>query len=222
MFGAQKQKEARPVSLRVVIYPLIAVSFMLVYFWIKWNDMLEESKNPVAAETLPTASAVEPAVVAPPAPTPEERAATAKRHLESAKAAIKKGNAVKDPIAALPYYEEANHEIQLASDGVGPEEVGKVSVVLAKARARSDCAASKFARTAAVEDVLRPKFYEAGLDISAKVSGKCGETITLKYVLWTDLTVYQYDKTGQIDELGRAGFKTVKLEGWDQTWTYTF
>lgn len=151
------------------------------------------------------------------------RVATVEPLLASALAAIKKGSATKDPLQAYAIFEDAQASLEKAyAAGASDEDLGSARRSLAKARTRADCAVEKVSRESVVVDVLQPRFYKAGLDITASVSGKCGDTLTLEYVLWSGPTVYQFKETGIIDEMGQAGFKKVRLKGWDQIWSYDF
>lgn len=139
----------------------------------------------------------------------------------SVKSSLAEASRDSSPTSRIETYDAARGLIDEAGT------VGLTSTTLAAqrrsleaARVKSVCAEGAEMRGGTVRTMLQDQFYAAGLDVTVRVYGKCGENVDLDYILWSGPAIYQFENGPILAVLRDRGFKKVRAKGYDRTWSW--
>jgi hypothetical protein len=122
---------------------------------------------------------------------------------------------------ALDAWDAAAKALDAAANaGAADKDVKPRRAVIDKALAKYTCEYEGERRGGPVRNMLLTHMANAGMAGNVRVSGKCNDTITIEWALWTDVTVHQFQVGSAGRALEAAGFRKVVLKAWDSTWTW--
>lgn len=130
-------------------------------------------------------------------------------------------------LAGAGYRAAALHLEEALRFGAKPEDHAALKKSIDAGIARDDarivretCASGKEARRNMAGPMVEEALVANGWDVDVSVSGTCGENIRIKFILWNKPLVYQFEHGKWPAELKAAGFKKVRLDGYDQWWEW--
>jgi tetrahydromethanopterin S-methyltransferase subunit F len=154
---------------------------------------------------------------APPEPTREERAA---QEIRDCDAFADKARAATDAASEIELYQAALGALATAEgDGALVADTKPRRTGIEKKIEALRCPAGLIARSQ-FGDTLQAEFYKNGMDATVRVSGRCGDRMTIEWALWDGPAVYTFTNGPTPDLVKVAGFRSLRLQGWDRRWDY--